>query len=64
MTTAVMEDKGTEDQVAEYNGKGMMVARDAEGSGVAMMAARVEDSGVRQRRQWQMTMVVDDDGSG
>jgi hypothetical protein len=26
-------------------GKGMMVARDAEGSRVAMMAARVEDSG-------------------
>jgi hypothetical protein len=44
-------------------GKGMTVARDAKGSRVAMMAARVEHGGGRQRRQWQTTMVVDDDGS-
>jgi hypothetical protein len=43
-------------------GKGMMVARDAEGSKVVMMAARIEDGGGRERRQRQMTRVVDNDG--
>jgi hypothetical protein len=42
----------------------MMMARDAGGSRVAMMAARVEDGGSRQRQQRQMTMVADDDGGG
>jgi hypothetical protein len=45
-------------------GKGMTVVRDAKGSGVALIAARVEDGGSRQRRQRQTTMVVDDDGGG
>jgi hypothetical protein len=41
-----------------------MVARDAKGSRVAMMAAKVEDGGSRQWQQWQTATVVDDDSGG
>ncbi len=40
----------------------MTMVRDAGGSGVAIMAARVEDSGGRQWRWWQTRTVVDNDG--
>jgi hypothetical protein len=36
----VVDNKGTQDWVADYNGEGTMVARDAGDSGVAMMAVK------------------------
>ncbi len=41
----VVGNEGTQDWVVNYNGEGMTVARDAGDSGVAMMAATVEDGG-------------------
>jgi hypothetical protein len=38
-----------QDWVANYNGEGTMVASNAGDSGVAMIAATVEDGGTRQR---------------
>ncbi len=46
--------------MADYNGEGMTVASNAGDSGVAMMAATVEDGDSRQQQQWQTRMVVDD----
>jgi hypothetical protein len=45
--TAVVDKEDTQDQVADYIGEGTMVASNAGDSGVAMMAAMVEDSGGR-----------------
>ncbi len=61
--TAAVDDKGTQDRVAGYNGEGTTVASDAVESRVAMMAATVEDGGGRQRRRRRTTTVADDDGS-
>ncbi len=44
-----VDDEGTQDQVADYYGEETMVARDAGDSGVAMMAATVEDGSGRRR---------------
>ncbi len=51
-TTIVAEDNGMQDRAVEYDGEGQeWVAREGRDSGVAMMAAVVEDGGGRQR--WQ-----------
>ncbi len=62
--TAVVDDKGMQDWVADYNGEGTTVASNAGDSGVAMMAARVEDGGGRQQWRQRTTTVADDDGGG
>jgi hypothetical protein len=59
-----VDDEGTQDRVAEYNGEGTTVASDAGDSGVAMMAATVKDGGGSQRRRRRTTTVADDDGGG
>jgi hypothetical protein len=64
LTTAVVNGKGMQDWVGDYNGEGMTVGSDAGDSGVAMMAARVEDGGGRQQRRQRTTTVADDDGGG
>jgi hypothetical protein len=46
-TTLVMDNKGMQDWVADCNGEGMTLARDAGDSGVAKMVATVEDGGGR-----------------
>ena len=48
--TAVVDNKGTQDWLADYNGDGTMVASNAKDSEVAMMAVMVEDGSGRQ--QW------------
>jgi hypothetical protein len=60
----VMDNEGTKDWAADYDGEGDNGGERCQRSGVAMMAARVEDGGGRQRQQRQKTAVVDDDGSG
>jgi hypothetical protein len=45
--TVAGDDESTQDRVADYIGEGTMVASDAGDSGVAMMAATVEDGGGR-----------------
>ncbi len=61
MTVAV-NNKGTQDWVADYNGEGPKVASNTVESRVAMMAATVEDGGGRQRRRRLMATVADDNG--
>jgi hypothetical protein len=60
--TAVVDDKGMQDWVADFNGEGTAMASNARDSGVAMMTAMVKDGGGRQQPQQRMTTVVDDDG--
>ncbi len=56
----VMDNKGTQDQAADYNGEGQeQVARNSKDSGVAMVAAGAEDDGSRQKRQ-RRTMTAAD----
>jgi hypothetical protein len=50
MAVAV-NNKGTQDWVAIYNGQGTTVGSNVVESGVAMMAAMVEDGGSRQQRR-------------
>jgi hypothetical protein len=58
------DDNCMQDWVADYNGKGQeQAARDVRDSGVAMMAAAVEDGGGGQQWQWQTMMVADNDGT-
>ncbi len=64
MTTVAMDDKGTQDQVVDYNREGTTVAGNAVESKVVMMAGTVKDGGGRQQRQRRMTTVADDNGGG
>ncbi len=62
--TAAVDDKETQDRVADYNGEGRTVASNAGNSRLAMMALMVEDGGGRgQLRQWTRT-VANYGGSG
>jgi hypothetical protein len=45
---AAIDDDGTQDRVAVYDGGGMTVARDTGDCGLAMIAVMVEDGGSRQ----------------
>jgi hypothetical protein len=63
-TTATVDDESTQNWEADYNGEGTMVVSDAVESRGAMMAATVEDGGVRRLRQRRTTTVADDDGGG
>ncbi len=60
---SAVDDEGTQDRVADYNGEETTVARDAGDSLVAMMAATVEDCGGGRRGRWRTTTAADDDGS-
>ncbi len=48
--TAAVDDKDTQDWVANYNGEGTTVASDVGDSEVAMIAATVEYGGGRHQR--------------
>ncbi len=61
--TAVVDDKGTQDWVADYIREGTTVASNAVESRVAIMAAMVEDGSGRQPWQRWTTTVTDDNGS-
>jgi hypothetical protein len=63
-TMAALDNKGTQDWVADYNGEGTTVSRDAGDSGVAMMAATVEDGCGKRRRRQRTKTVADNDGGG
>jgi hypothetical protein len=47
MMTVAVDNKGMQDQVADYNGEGTTVASNAGDSGVAIMAVMVEDGSSR-----------------
>jgi hypothetical protein len=57
-----MDNEGTQVRVADYNGEGTMVKRDAGDSWVAMMAVMVEDHSGRQWWRRRTIMVADNDG--
>ncbi len=60
----MVNDKRTQDWVADYNREETTVAREAVESRVAIMAVTVEDGDGRQQQRWRTTTVADDNGGG